>query len=78
MITILGGLAVKTNFLEGYSSKIVLLSRKLHRYLGYCGIALMKINIYVITWGGDFFSYFVLDLISLVIILYWKENFPRM
>ena len=78
LITILSGLAVKTDFLEGYRSKIILLSRKLHRYLGYCGIGFCKINIYVITWGGDFFGFFVFDLLSLLVFLYWKQNFPRM
>ena len=37
----------------------------------------MKVNIYVITWGGDFFGFFAFDLISLFVLLYWKQSFPK-
>jgi len=39
---------------------------------------MMKVNIYVITWNGDFFGFFVFDLISLLVFLYRKQSFPKM
>ena len=73
------GLGITTklaNILQKKSS-LLLLIRKYHKFCGYLTVVLCKINIYIITWGGDFAGFFAFDLISACMLVFWKLRFPR-
>ena len=76
LITIMELMDNKRNILQKKSS-LLLLIRKYHKFCGYLTVVLCKINIYIITWGGDFAGFFAFDLISACMLVFWKLRFPR-
>ena len=75
LVSLLGLLTKALNIFNA-RSKTILLLRRIHTWAGYVIVCLCKANIYIL--GDDFAGWLVIDLIFLVLYIFWRLRFPKL
>ena len=75
LVSLLGILTKLLNVVNTRST-IILLMRRIHTWTGYIAVLSCKANIYVL--GDDIAAYIVIDVISVILYVFWRLFFPKL